>query len=209
MSAPEIRVPRAPGQATVVRPRMTARERLARIIVRRELLVGMVRNELKIKYKNSVLGFAGSLLNPLLYLVVFYIAFTKILGSGIPAFPIWLLSGLLVWNLFSTGLGAATASVVANSSLGKQPSVRRELRQDDEPARCRRAHAIAAQLALLGIRRVSRLLARVRAHHSRARGARLRPLGGELRGGALRWRPQSRSAASRSNSSCTTSTTRR
>ena len=27
---------------------------------------------------------------------------------GIPAFPIWLLSGLLVWNLFSTGLGAAT-----------------------------------------------------------------------------------------------------
>ena len=47
----------------------------------------MVRNELKIKYKNSVLGFAWSLLNPLLYLVVFYIAFTIILGSGIPAVP--------------------------------------------------------------------------------------------------------------------------
>ena len=106
---------------------MTARERLTRIIQRRELLVGMVRNELKIKYKNSVLGFAWSLLNPLLYLVVFYVAFTIILRSGIPAFPIWLLSGLLVWNLFSTGLGAATGSVVANSGLVKKVSFPREI----------------------------------------------------------------------------------
>src|SRR3954465_517979 len=126
MSAPLTRVPRASGEATVVRPRMSGRERLGRVIQRRELLVGMVRNELKIKYKNSVLGFAWSLLNPLLYLVVFYIAFTVILGSGIPAFPIWLLSGLLVWNLFSTGLGAATGSVVANSGLVKKVSFPRE-----------------------------------------------------------------------------------
>jgi ABC-2 type transport system permease protein len=117
MSAPEIRVPRAPGKTTIVRPRMTAIERLKRIIERRELLVGMVRNELKIKYKNSVLGFAWSLLNP----------FTIIRGSGIPAFPIWLLSGLLVWNLFSTGLGAATGSVVANSGLVKKVSFPREI----------------------------------------------------------------------------------
>ncbi len=127
MSAPPSRVPRASGEATVVRARMTAHERLTRIIQRRELLVGMVRNELKIKYKNSVLGFAWSLLNPLLYLVVFYIAFTIILGSAIPAFPIWLLSGLLVWNLFSTGLGAATGSVVANSGLVKKVSFPREI----------------------------------------------------------------------------------
>jgi ABC-2 type transport system permease protein len=127
MDASPTRVPRASGEATIVRPRMTARERLTRIITRRELLVGMVRNELKIKYKNSVLGFAWSLLNPLLYLVVFYIAFTIILGSGIPAFPIWLLSGLLVWNLFSTGLGAATGSVVANSGLVKKVSFPREI----------------------------------------------------------------------------------
>src|SRR6476619_6337753 len=127
MSAPPIRVPRAPGQPTIVRPRMTSRERLVRIIQRRELLVGMVRNELKIKYKNSVLGFAWSLLNPLLYLVVFYIAFQKILQAGIPNFAIWLLSGLLVWNLFSTGLGGATGSVVGNSALVKKVSFPREI----------------------------------------------------------------------------------
>src|SRR5207253_9508479 len=67
------------------------------------------------------------LLKPLLYLVVFYLAFTVILRSGIPAFPIWLLSGLLVWNLFSTGLGAATGSVVANSGLVKKVSFPREI----------------------------------------------------------------------------------
>jgi ABC-2 type transport system permease protein len=127
MSAPPVRVPRASGEATIVRPQIRTRERISRIMQRRELLVGMVRNELKIKYKNSVLGFAWSLLNPLLYLVVFYIAFTVILGSGIPAFPIWLLSGLLVWNLFSTGLGAATGSVVANSGLVKKVSFPREI----------------------------------------------------------------------------------
>ena len=44
------------------------------------------------------------MLNPALYLVVFYVVFQLILGSGIPNFPIFLLSGLLVWNLFSVGL---------------------------------------------------------------------------------------------------------
>lgn len=110
-----------------MRARITARERLVRIIRYRELLVGMVRKELKIKYKNSVLGFAWSLLNPLLYLVVFYVAFEKILGSSVPSFPIYLLSGLLVWNLFSTGLAAATSSIVANSALVKKVAFPREI----------------------------------------------------------------------------------
>jgi ABC-2 type transport system permease protein len=127
MSVPPVPARRVSGEARVVRARMTPRERLARIIRYRELLVGMVRKELKIKYKNSILGFAWSLLNPLLYLVVFYVAFEKILGSGIPSFPIYLLSGLLVWNLFSTGLGAATGSVVANSGLVKKVSFPREI----------------------------------------------------------------------------------
>jgi len=113
--------------ARVVRSTISPWERLKRIVRYHELLVTMVRKELKIKYKNSVLGFAWSLLNPILYLVVFYIAFEKILHAGIPSFPIWLLSGLLVWNLFSTGLGAATTSVVGNAGLVKKVSFPREI----------------------------------------------------------------------------------
>src|SRR5919197_595731 len=82
----------------------------------RELLVSLVRKELKIKYKNSALGFVWSLLNPALYLVVFYVLFTYVLPNGIPYFAIYLLSGLLVWNLFSSALPAATGAVVGNSA---------------------------------------------------------------------------------------------
>jgi len=113
--------------ARVIRSRLGFRERIARIWQFRELLVAMTRKELKVKYKNSVLGFAWSLLNPLLYLVVFYIVFDKILGTAIEAFPIFLLSGLLVWNLFSTGLSAATGSVVGNAGIVNKVSFPREI----------------------------------------------------------------------------------
>jgi ABC-2 type transport system permease protein len=118
---------RASRRARVVRSRITLRERIVRIWDFRELLVSMTRTELKVRYKNSVLGFAWSLLNPVLYLVVFYVAFDLILGAGIPAFPLFLLSGLLVWNLYSAGLGAATGSIVGNAGLLKKVSFPREI----------------------------------------------------------------------------------
>lgn len=111
----------------VISTRPGLRRRLANLWRYRELLVGLVRTELKVKYKNSVLGFMWSMVNPLLYLVVFYIAFQIILGSGIPMFSIFLLSGLLVWNLFSVGLGAATGSVVGGGGLVKKVAFPREI----------------------------------------------------------------------------------
>ena len=107
--------------------RVGLKDRVREIWRSRELLVAFTRTELKVKYKNSVLGFMWSMLNPALYLVVFYIVFQLILGSGIPNFPIFLLSGLLVWNLFSVGLSGATASVVANSGLVRKVSFSREI----------------------------------------------------------------------------------
>jgi ABC-2 type transport system permease protein len=102
-------------------------ERLGELWRYRELLVAFTRTELKVKYKNSILGFAWSMLNPALYLVVFYVVFQLILGSGIPNFPIFLLSGLLVWNLFSAGVGSATGSVVANAGLVRKVALPREI----------------------------------------------------------------------------------
>ncbi len=112
---------------TVVRSKVGVFERIGRLWRYRELLVGLVRKELKVKYKNSVLGFAWSLLNPLLVLVVYYVAFSVFMGTQIPRFPIFLLSGVLVWNLFSAGALGATMSVVANSALVKKVSFPREI----------------------------------------------------------------------------------
>lgn len=118
-------VPRA--QARVITADVSVWSRMAELWRSRELLVRMVRTELKIKYKNSFLGFVWSMLNPALYLVVYYVVFAVILGSDIVRFPIFLLSGLLVWNLFSTGLGGAVASVTGQGGLVKKVSFPRAI----------------------------------------------------------------------------------
>ena len=107
--------------------RTTMRERLGEIAAHHELLLNLVRFELKSKYKASALGFAWSLLNPAMYLVVFYIAFDVILGGGIARFPIYLLSGLLVWNFFTAALNGGTGSLVAGAGLVKKVWFPREV----------------------------------------------------------------------------------
>jgi ABC-2 type transport system permease protein len=99
----------------------TSRERSrAQGRVRWELLVGLVRKDLKVKYQGSVLGFLWSLANPLLLLVVYTFVFQVVLKSGIPQFGFYLLSGLLVWNMFAGAVGTSTAAVVGNSGLVKK-----------------------------------------------------------------------------------------
>ncbi len=102
-------------------------QRVAQVWRYRELLVNLTRKELKVKYKNSILGFMWSLVNPLLYLVVFSIVFQEILRANIPYFAIFLLSGLLAWNLFNGGIGAATGSIVGNASLVQKVWFPREI----------------------------------------------------------------------------------
>jgi ABC-type polysaccharide/polyol phosphate export permease len=114
-------------QTRVLRARRSVFGRLIDIWRYRELLVGLVRKELKVKYKNSTLGFLWSLVNPLLYLVVYTLAFQVVLKAGIPQFPIFLLSGLLVWNLFATGLSAGVGSIVVNAGLVKKVGFPREI----------------------------------------------------------------------------------
>jgi ABC-2 type transport system permease protein len=107
--------------------RTTMVERLKEIAAHRELMLNLVRLELKAKYKASALGFAWSLLNPAMYLVVFYVAFDVILGNQIPRFPIYLLSGLLVWNFFTAALNSGTGAVVAGAGLVKKVWFPREI----------------------------------------------------------------------------------
>jgi ABC-2 type transport system permease protein len=116
-----------PSAARVVSARPTLPTRLRRLWAYRELLVGMTRTALKVKYKNSALGFVWSMLNPALYLVVYYVVFQIILKNGLPYFTIYLLSGLLVWNLFSAALAGATGSVTGNAGLIKKVDFPREV----------------------------------------------------------------------------------
>jgi ABC-2 type transport system permease protein len=85
--------------------------------VRLELLTELVRKDLKVKYKNSALGFIWSLANPLLYLAVFTLVFTQLLDNGIDDFPVLFMSGFLVWNFFNLATLSGTGSVVGNANL--------------------------------------------------------------------------------------------
>jgi ABC-2 type transport system permease protein len=91
--------------------------RVSDILRYRELISNLVRKELRVKYKNSVLGFLWSLLNPALLLAIYWVVFTKFLGQAIPNFAIFLLSGLLGFNLLSTALSSGVGSLIGNASL--------------------------------------------------------------------------------------------
>ncbi len=88
--------------------------------LRWELLSGLVRKDLKVKYKDSVLGFAWSLANPLLLMAVYYFAFGLVLRSPIPYFVVYLMAGLLVWTFFQSSVQGAVGSVVGNGNLIKK-----------------------------------------------------------------------------------------
>ena len=95
----------------------------------RELLGQLVRKELKVKYKDSVLGFFWTLVRPLLQLLVFSIAIGIFLGTSrvIPSFGVYLFTGLLAWSLFTDILGGCTGSIVSNAGLVKKVYFPREL----------------------------------------------------------------------------------
>ena len=106
----------------VVSPTISVRKRLREIWLSRELLIYLVRTEIKVKYKNSVLGLVWSMIAPAMTLAIYYVVFKIVLGNKMPNFVIFLFAGLLLWNLFSLGVLTGTGVVVNNSGIIKKVS---------------------------------------------------------------------------------------
>ncbi|CAH0438855.1 MULTISPECIES: ABC transporter permease [Clostridium] len=81
------------------------------------LMQQLVQRDFKTKYKRSVLGVLWSFLNPLLTMFVQYMVFSTIFKSDIPNFPVYLLSGVVVFNFFTEACGMGLMSIVGNASL--------------------------------------------------------------------------------------------
>ncbi|HZT10103.1 MAG TPA: ABC transporter permease [Actinomycetota bacterium] len=90
------------------------------------MLLNLVRKELKVKYTGSVLGAVWSLLNPVVFLAVFSFVAT-VLGGAAQDYPVFLLAGLLPWNLFSVSLSQGAVSVIMNANLVKKVYFPREI----------------------------------------------------------------------------------
>ncbi len=92
----------------------------------RELIKNLVVSDLKVKYANSILGFAWSLLNPLLMLIVLYFVFSNVFKSE-DNFAVYILIGLLAWRFFSIGTNSALNSIVGKPSLVTKIFIPREV----------------------------------------------------------------------------------
>ncbi len=83
----------------------------------RGILFNFAITDLKIRYKNSALGIIWSLIEPLLLLGVLFLVFSTMFKFEIPNFPIYLLLGIITWNLFKKGTTLALNSLTNRKSL--------------------------------------------------------------------------------------------
>ena len=86
----------------------------------REFLGNMISTELKLRYRDSVLGFLWTVLNPLFFLLILAAVFSKILRVQLPNYTIFLLSGLTSWMMIQQTVVIATASIVGNQGFIKK-----------------------------------------------------------------------------------------
>jgi lipopolysaccharide transport system permease protein len=95
---------------------------VSELIDYRELFYFFTWRDIKIKYKQTAFGVLWAILQPFLLMVIFTLFFGRALNvpsDNIP-YPIFVYSGLLLWNIFSSGLANASNSMVNNANIIKK-----------------------------------------------------------------------------------------
>jgi ABC-2 type transport system permease protein len=86
----------------------------------REVLDELVSRDLKVRYKRSTLGVAWTLLTPLLMMAITTVVFSSFFRFAIHNFPVYMLSGLVVWTFFSQATMNACPSVLLSGGLSRR-----------------------------------------------------------------------------------------
>jgi lipopolysaccharide transport system permease protein len=100
-------------------PRRWVPVNLSEIWAYRELLYFFTWRDVKLRYKQTALGFLWAIIQPLFLMVVFTLFFgnlARIPSEGVP-YPLFALAALLPWTLFSEGLSRSTVSMVQNANI--------------------------------------------------------------------------------------------
>lgn len=87
------------------------------VVEYRELIRILTISDLKIKYQSSVLGFAWSLLNPLLMMLVLYFVFSRAFNTDQENFALYLLIGIVTWRFLVSGTSSSILALVERASL--------------------------------------------------------------------------------------------
>ena len=83
----------------------------------KDLIYQLVSRSIKTRYKRSFLGVAWTLLNPLLTMVVLTIVFSQLVRFNVENYSVYILSGLVVWNFFSSSTQAAMGEMIWSGAL--------------------------------------------------------------------------------------------
>ena len=84
------------------------------------LLRELVARDIKIKYRRSALGVLWTLLNPLFMMIVLSVVFSNLFKFDIENFPLYLLSGQVIFNFFNDTTTTSMGAIISNSSLIKK-----------------------------------------------------------------------------------------
>src|SRR3990167_9035877 len=93
----------------------------------RHLTIKLAISDFKIRYKNSVLGFLWSLIEPLLMLVVSYVVFSYFMRMNVEHYQLFLLVGIISWNMLSRGTTMGLNSILGKPNLVKKVYFPREI----------------------------------------------------------------------------------
>lgn len=85
-----------------------------------DLVVVLTQKEIKLRYKNSWLGYLWSIANPLAFAVLYFVAFRTFMRVDIPQYSLFLIAGLFPWQWFANSIGAATNIFLGNATLLKK-----------------------------------------------------------------------------------------
>lgn len=115
---------RALGQLVDPNPRHSFFGGLSRLVrdVRRHrhLVANFISRDIRLKYRNSNLGYVWSILEPLLMTAVYVVLFGVIAGKPQPLYPLWVVVGVVVWGFFGRALNGSLASLTGNEGIIKQ-----------------------------------------------------------------------------------------
>jgi homopolymeric O-antigen transport system permease protein len=95
-------------------------EHLRQLVRYRELIRNLTLRDLKVRYRNSFLGFFWAWGNPVLMTAVFYFVFTVMQKSSINNFALFILIGWIVWSFTTTSITEGIASVIGGTNLIKK-----------------------------------------------------------------------------------------
>jgi ABC-type polysaccharide/polyol phosphate export permease len=114
-----------PGEGEAVSLNMLSH--LQELYQYRELVRRLVIRDLKVRYKNSILGFFWSLVNPLAQVFVITIIFKYVIRIGFPNYSAYVLAGFLPWTFFQMAVLDASDSILLHRGLLKKVYIPREV----------------------------------------------------------------------------------